>query len=115
MPRNGRRHLPACLLLALHATASLCGPGHHALEGVVGLFSSKAWEEPPTSASSGAAWSVDEECPACVHGLLPAIAAAAVPSPLADIFAAASPAPITTVAGPSGPIVSSPRAPPPPV
>lgn len=79
------------------------------------LFSSKAWEEPPTSVPWGAAWSVDEACPACVHGLLPAIAAAVPPSPIADLLTAAPPVPITTVAGSSGPIVSSPRAPPPPV
>lgn len=111
---GNRRHLLTGLMLALHATTSPCGPGHHGLEGTVGIFRREASGGTTASTSQGSAWSSDEECPACVHGLMPTIASAAVPSPRAGDPAAASPTPATIDPGSGGQVVSRPRAPPSP-
>jgi hypothetical protein len=64
MLTHGRRILIA-LAIASHAALSLCGPGHHALAGLIEHPAAVSDADAPACDSPGAVLHADKDCPAC--------------------------------------------------
>ncbi len=58
------RRLTLLLMLTLHATTSLCGPGHHAVDGLIERIVGKSCSAADCDLP-GEAFRVESDCPVC--------------------------------------------------
>ena len=113
MLMNGRRILTV-LALASHAAMSLCGPGHHALDGVVAIerFTAMEGSAVQDSGSRGTDSHTDEDCPACHFFSLASLPTSFAPAMIRSAVDTATVRTDPVRASLPFPSASSPRAPP---
>ena len=106
------RQTLAALLLALHATLSLCGPGHHALPLVGSIAAGESRSTNRDALADSLSAATDGHCPVCDY----LANAVALPTPADPAVALrVEPAPETPrakVAPAPSPRLARPRAPP---
>ncbi len=99
-------------LLTFYAALTLCGPGHHALDGLVECVASHDGSDAQAANSSVTAAHTDQDCPICHFFSLSSLPNAFAP-PTVRLAVEPAPARLDRVR-PSSPLLieSSPRAPP---